>query len=259
MEHVAGCRACIITLECGTEMETDRIFLKADGDSCETTGATRLNLTLADPLAAIFNLINIDDDLPQFPSLTQARQHLVAATRLLLTRPHVPTTTTAEHLQQIAAPIAAGFRTDALKFSTPRRALGVWRESVIVGVASCCLSLVLQALAWYCLYQWAHRRELEMHPAPPSAPSYIELQARKAHTHEDVFLKTARPTPHGPYPTLPTRTQPSNTSVNGRVLGADCVVALGRASARPAEHARFTRTGMSPSLCALPRLEETQP
>ena len=39
-------------------MESDRIFLKADADSCETTGATRLNLTLADPLAALVTLIN---------------------------------------------------------------------------------------------------------------------------------------------------------------------------------------------------------
>ena len=67
MEHVAGCTACIITLECGTEMESDRIFLKADGDSCKATGATRLDLALADPLAAIFQLIKSDDDLPQFP------------------------------------------------------------------------------------------------------------------------------------------------------------------------------------------------
>ena len=43
-------QACILTLKCGTSLASDKLTLKADRDSCNSTGARRLDIQLADPL-----------------------------------------------------------------------------------------------------------------------------------------------------------------------------------------------------------------
>ena len=47
---VKGCKVCIITLACGTELETATLSLRADQTSCNLTGARRLDLQLPMPL-----------------------------------------------------------------------------------------------------------------------------------------------------------------------------------------------------------------
>ena len=46
------CKVCIITLDCGTELESDSLTLKSDRASCNATGAQRLDLQLDPPLYA---------------------------------------------------------------------------------------------------------------------------------------------------------------------------------------------------------------
>ena len=48
--RVKGCKVCIITLDCGTELESDSLTLKSDRASCNATGAQRLDLQLDPPL-----------------------------------------------------------------------------------------------------------------------------------------------------------------------------------------------------------------
>ena len=108
MDHVQGCRACVITLECGTELETDRLYLKADSASCEETGARRLDLKLSTPLAELFQLISVNDTLPQFPNPTVARAHLAERTRTQLGKPLEPPSR--DQIKMIAEPIVADFR-----------------------------------------------------------------------------------------------------------------------------------------------------
>ena len=266
MEHVAGCRACIITLECGTEMETDRIFLKADGDSCETTGATRLNLTLADPLAAIFNLITHRRRPPPIPLPHPSASALSGRNPAIA---HAPT---CAHPNHSRAP-PTNCRSNRRRFSNRRAEVLVTETHVrrLARVSDCGGRILLP------LSRAAGPRMVLLVPmgTPPRArdatraaistflhrvASAQGTNARRCFPQNGAPHPTwTLPHPSHPHPTKNRRGAAGRTSVNGRVLGADRVVALGRASARPAEHARFTRTGMSPSLCALPRLEETQP
>ena len=52
LNRVKGCKVCIITLDCGTELESDSLTLKSDRASCNATGAQRLDLQLDPPLYA---------------------------------------------------------------------------------------------------------------------------------------------------------------------------------------------------------------
>ena len=47
---IQGCRVCILTLKCGTALASDSLTLKADQESCNITGARRLDIQLSDPL-----------------------------------------------------------------------------------------------------------------------------------------------------------------------------------------------------------------
>ena len=152
MDQVPGCRTCIITLECGTELESDRLYLKADSTSCAKTGARRLDLELSTPLAELFQLISVDDVLPQFPTLTMARAHLAERTRVQLSRPLESPVSDPDAIKKIAEPIVADFRTSAGAYHTNRGTWHLWRESVIVGTISFAISLLWQALTWQCIH-----------------------------------------------------------------------------------------------------------
>ena len=152
MDQVPGCRTCIITLECGTELESDRLYLKADSTSCAKTGARRLDLELSTPLAELFQLISVDDVLPQFPTLTMARAHLAERTRVQLSRPLESPDSDPDAIKKIAEPIVADFRTSAGAYHTNRGTWHLWRESVIVGTISFAISLLWQALTWQCIH-----------------------------------------------------------------------------------------------------------
>ena len=51
---VEGCKVCIITLECGARIESETLSLKAEEESCQLTGARRLDLHLSAPLQTFF-------------------------------------------------------------------------------------------------------------------------------------------------------------------------------------------------------------
>ena len=52
LNRVKGCKVCIITLDCATELKSDSLTLKSDRASCNATGAQRLDLQLDPPLYA---------------------------------------------------------------------------------------------------------------------------------------------------------------------------------------------------------------
>ena len=71
---VKGCRACILTLKCGTSLASDKLTLKADRDSCNSTGARRLDIQLADPLQGFLPQAPPEDLNPMLTALKGERK-----------------------------------------------------------------------------------------------------------------------------------------------------------------------------------------
>ena len=103
-----GCRACILTLECGTKLESDNLHIKADAASCNATGARRLELEISAPLANLFSYVPLDKELPDLATLSAQRAHLFKEVQARLPLPQdAPQAMSPEAFKTLTEPIAA--------------------------------------------------------------------------------------------------------------------------------------------------------
>ena len=105
--QLSGCRACIITLACGTVVETDNLLLAADASSCNATGARRLDLNISAPLATLFSYVPLTaGSAEEYEALTARRVHLFREVKARLPPVTDLPAPSLDRLRLIAEPIA---------------------------------------------------------------------------------------------------------------------------------------------------------
>ena len=129
-----GCRACILTLACGTEISTDSMYLRADIASCAHVGARRLQLKLPVPLEHLFGALPKSHPFPTISAVREAHNMLfkdvqleVSSLRRSEVKPDV--------IRRIAQPLADTYLAEG-QFLAPSviRRRDYWLASLAVGV-----------------------------------------------------------------------------------------------------------------------------
>ena len=72
-----GCQSCIVSLQCGRQMQSKNIKIVADMETCANTNATITDIKLADPLEKLFGLLPSLDNMPHVPNVETARRELL--------------------------------------------------------------------------------------------------------------------------------------------------------------------------------------
>lgn len=145
-----GCKSCIISLACGSELTGDFIHLRSDLSACSELGAHRLDIKLSDPLQHLFSLLPPLDELPNHPSLDIAREQLVGEVQLKLAR--VTLDGSPDQLNKVAEPILKRYKALRPHLETKFKSLMDWKASLILGITSFFLSTFLHLTTTY-LYQ----------------------------------------------------------------------------------------------------------
>ena len=141
-----GCRACVISLSCGTEVETPNLFIKADRASCAAVEARIANVTLVSPVNALFSMLNNSQDFPDLDHHRVAREDLYRAVQIQLTGTSSREAVDTARLRAIAAPLVTKLtRTARLHTSGPSAVVDL-AQACVTGAVACAVSLVLQAL-----------------------------------------------------------------------------------------------------------------
>ena len=166
---IPGCRACILTLACGTEIATASLSLRADISSCAHTGARRLQLTLPTPLQHLFQALPNVSEFQSIPDLREAKHLLLREVQL-----HASAVKHAdlnpETLRRLGRPLADRFlrRTSVLTPATVEP-FSIWTASLIVGLSGFAISLTLLSLVGGHLY-WSILRLADALPEMPEDP-----------------------------------------------------------------------------------------
>ena len=195
--RIAGCRSCIHTLACGTQLESDNIRIKADATSCNATGAQRLDLELAPPLNRLFSFLPIAPADKNFIARASERQqyfHMVQA-QLPMPENHQETTSS-DTLHRIAQPIA-----EQLRMSRPLPLLPeilqrtwYWDLAILILTASI-ISLLMQCAISRCQQRKLLSRLTRVpRPLQPLHTRSVSTPAAPRNATPLPQLRTPRPT-----------------------------------------------------------------
>lgn len=104
MIRFPGCTICIVTLECGRQLQGPNIKIRSDLSSCQKTPAVKLTVKLPTPIQQLLSSIPQVDDLPYFTSRTEASVEMLRTVRTKLQQ--MPQIADNTDLAKIAEPIA---------------------------------------------------------------------------------------------------------------------------------------------------------
>ena len=107
-QSFAGCRICIITLECGMQIMTKHIKIRSDLSSCNHIPAIKLRVSLPNPLASLIMEVPSLEDLPLYDSKAEAGVKLLKQVRKELV--HSPRIREVNQLVAIAHPLASDMK-----------------------------------------------------------------------------------------------------------------------------------------------------
>ena len=108
IQSFAGCRICIITLECGMQIMTKDIKIRSDLSSCNHIPAIKLRVSLPNPLASLIMEVPPIEDLPLYDSKAEAGVKLLKQVRKKLV--HSPRVREVNQLLDIARPLASDMK-----------------------------------------------------------------------------------------------------------------------------------------------------
>ena len=83
-KRLPGCKTCVIELQCGTNIETRFMELRAHMFSCSNDTAVGIDVNLTDPLQPLFSKIPSLNEMPHISTLTQAREEVIEKVQLEL-------------------------------------------------------------------------------------------------------------------------------------------------------------------------------
>ena len=170
---VEGCKVCIITLECGARIESETLSLKADEESCQLTGARRLDLHLSTPLQNFFQPPKTDD----IPHIAEFRNQSYFPKVPISGLPELQELPKSydDHQQQLKEPtIFHNFASNHLSQHNTSHI------PMTIGI-SLLISLIVQAISRYGPRLWKHAKNCiwksKQHtPPPPMAPINLTTQ-----------------------------------------------------------------------------------
>ena len=183
--QLSGCCACIITLACGTMVETDNLLLTADASSCNATGARRLELNISAPLATLFSYVPLTaGSADELAALTARRVHLFKEVKARLPSVTDLPAPSLDRLRLIAEPIAytpAGTSAFDANFAASR---DWWTQVVTAAALAAAMNLLLpRGLTRLLKWHRERRRKSDRETAIP-------LHPRTAHNTPPIFLQT---------------------------------------------------------------------
>ena len=103
-QSFAGCRICIISLDCGMQIMTKHIKIRSDLSSCNHIPAIKLRVSLPNPLASLIMQVPPLEDLPLYDNKAEAGVKLLKQVRKELV--HSPRIREVNQLVDIARPLA---------------------------------------------------------------------------------------------------------------------------------------------------------
>ena len=148
-----GCSICVVTLECGRQLQGPNIKIRSDLSSCRDTPPIKITVKLPVPLQQLLTTLPEVENLPYFTSKTDASVHLLRNMRSKLQKlPHVDDSAM---LKEIAEPMA--YDMQLLKPSLVKELDSYLplKMSLIISVCSFLGSMVLHLLCMY-LYHRCH-------------------------------------------------------------------------------------------------------
>ena len=194
VKHHKGCKVCIITLECGHELEGNNVHIKSDLSTCKKTGARKLNIQLSPPLSRLFSKLPPLPNLPQISDIGQAQEKLLEGFQLHLTKLPTHLRRNEAELDKIADPVV--FQMQELKpHLTEKFSIFVnWKTSFAMGFVSFLISQLLHFLFLYLNHRFfrihvrfpfrltLHKRKIRTRPvAGVSVEDYAFLQNHPEH------------------------------------------------------------------------------
>ena len=184
------CRACIITLACGTVVETDSLLLTADASSCNATGARRLDLNISAPLATLFSYVPLTaGSADEYEALTARRVHLFREVQARLPPATDLPAPSLDRLRLIAEPIAYNAAVTSefdVNFAVSRD----WWTQVATAAALAAVLNYLLPRGFTCLLEWHRRRR---RPDEDMAAA-IPLHPRATRHTPPIFITTPNAT-----------------------------------------------------------------
>ena len=201
--QVPGCTSCIITLACGTELQSEYLFLKADHTSCNSTGARRLDLQISPSLIALFNHLP-SLKIPPTPQLPDDRARLLD--RVPAEVPHLslaiprPPTSAADDLNK-PLPFPRQIPNAQIPTLPP---LTPSRSHAITIVTAILTTLAIHLLIALLRYSRAHCRKYLKPQAKPDGASPSETDAHKIPTQDTTATNRPQAYPTAPQVSLDT-------------------------------------------------------
>ena len=157
-EDHPGCKYCLITLDCGTQLKSKYIKIRPDLDGCDKIPAKRISVSLPDPLAHFISELPDLDDLPYFESKTDAGVKLLREVKAqLIDSPHL---TKIDPPNEIAKPIAHNMRLLKPSFVDKMEQYVPLKLSLTLTIVVFFGKLLLHALVMYPVHRFAILKRL---------------------------------------------------------------------------------------------------
>ena len=153
---LVGCQVCIIQLECGTKIETTYLEIRADMISCHNATITRLDISLTDPFKHLLAKIPAIDNLPHMATIAQARQQFIEDIQLKMSEVPEYQRFSSDKLDEVAEPILRDMQTVRTGLSNKFTQAHTWKISIIIGIASFIISMVLNFIN-YLVHKYGNR------------------------------------------------------------------------------------------------------
>ena len=147
-----GCQIRLVSLSCGKQMIDPNVCIRSDLSTCMKVPALKLNVTLLEPMARLFNLIPIVDQLPHYNTRVEANIQLLKSLKLELQSE--PDLSYQKDLNYIAQPIAQ--RLTALKPPLEKQFNNYlsWKSHLAVGLIVLFVSTSLPLGITYRLHRY---------------------------------------------------------------------------------------------------------
>ena len=149
---VKGCRICVITLECGKQLNGENIRIRSDLSSCAKVPPVKRDVELPQPMAHLFSLLPTVDELPYYNTKVEANMKLLKSVKLELQAQ--PQYGYKKNIQQIAEPIAQKLTMLKPSFEKQFNNYLSWKSHLVIGIAVFNVSAVLHLGLMFALHRY---------------------------------------------------------------------------------------------------------
>ena len=125
--------------------------------SCHNAAITRLDISLTDPLKHLLAKIPAIDNLPHMATIAILRQQFIEDIQLKMSQVPEHQRFSFDKLDEVAEPIFRDMQTVRTSLSNKFTQTHTWKMSIIIGIASFIISLVLHLLINYLVHKYGKR------------------------------------------------------------------------------------------------------